>query len=263
MYLDSSNYDEFWRRGWTVVEGVFSRGEAEAIARVATRICEDELAAEATAYHADRSDDGAAMAPRKLGSPFTKAPELRTFVLDPRLRSSIEQLVARSPLLCVDQILMKPPRFGSEKPYHQDNAYFRCHPDDEVITAWIALDDVDESNGCLRYIDGSHTGPILDHVTRPDEPHNKVPPQDQIDLSKEAPACVKKGGVVFHHCRTLHTSRRNESDQWRRGYATHWVTAGVTSEIGTVDNAYFNKNADLYNEAVASADARAHELSSS
>ena len=28
-----------------------------------------------------------------------------------------------------------------------------------MITAWLALDDVDEENGCLRYIDGSHPDP--------------------------------------------------------------------------------------------------------
>ena len=70
----------------------------------------------------------------------------------------------------------------------------------------------------------SHKGPILPHETLdPDEPYNLVPPPELIDLSKEALAIVNKGGVVFHHSQTLHTSHRNESDRWRRGYdATHW-----------------------------------------
>ena len=55
-------------------------------------------------------------------------------------------------------------------------------PGDEVITAWIALDDVDEENGCLRYINGSHRGGILPHVPIPGEPHNKAPVASDIDL---------------------------------------------------------------------------------
>ena len=130
--------------------------------------------------------------------------------------------------------MMKPPRLGSAKPYHQDNFYFRCHPDDQVITAWIALDDVDAGNGCLRYIDGSHLGPILPHIRfLARRLIIRRPAPELIDLSKESLAPVRKGGVVFHHSKTLHTSHRNESDRWRRGYATHWATAKVTSEINT------------------------------
>ena len=54
-------------------------------------------------------------------------------------------------------------------------------------------------------------------------------------------ARVRKGGVVFHHGNTLHTSGRNESDRWRRGYATHWVTSAVTCRINTLKKAYFNR----------------------
>jgi ectoine hydroxylase-related dioxygenase (phytanoyl-CoA dioxygenase family) len=108
-----------------------------------------------------------------------------------------------------------------------------------VITAWIALDDVDATNGCLRYIDGSHKGPILPHLPVPGEEHNLAPSPELIDLNKESLAIVGKGGVVFHHGTTLHTSHRNESDRWRRAYATHWVTADVTSESPVLENAHF------------------------
>ena len=57
-------------------------------------------------------------------------------------------------------------------------------------------------------------------------------------------------GVVFHHSKTLHTSHRNESDQWRRAYATHWASAGVVSELDTIKNSYYNCHTDLYHEAL-------------
>ena len=56
-----------------------------------------------------------------------------------------------------------------------------------VIAAWIAMDDGDESNGCLRHIEGSHKGSVLPYETPdPDEPYNLLPPPKLIDLSKEA-----------------------------------------------------------------------------
>ena len=260
MHLSKMQHQDFWHRGWMVVESVFAVEEVDSIAQLATRLCERELYASDSTSAADRSNDGLHVAPRKLGSPFTKSPEFAKFVLDPRLRSLVKKLTGQRALLCVDQIMMKPPHFGSAKPYHQDNAYFLCHPDDDVITAWIALDDVDESNGCLRYIEGSHLGPILNHEPLPNEGYNKVPAVELIDLKKETAACVKKGGVVFHHCKTLHTSHRNNSSNWRRGYATHWVSDRVVSENDTIKNGYFHAHEDLYQATIAELTSRSTSL---
>jgi len=143
--------------------------------------------------------------------------------------------------LVTDQIFMKPPHFGSAKPYHQDNYYFECEPVDQVISAWVALDDADADNGCVRYIDGSHKLGMLPHDPVPDVHHTFVPPPELIDLSKESLGVVRKGGVAIHHSMTLHTSHRNASDRWRRGYASHWVTREVTSTSETLQQAYFNR----------------------
>jgi len=161
--------------------------------------------------------------------------------MPPALPVVLTVLLGDQPLLKSDQIFMKPPHVGSAKPYHQDNFYFQCTPGDHVITAWIALDDVDKQNGCLRYISGSHAGGVVPHNEVPNEPYNLTPPDDLVDLSREALAPVRQGGVVFHHSETLHTSHRNTSDRWRRGYATHWVTADVTSKTDGLDQAYFNQ----------------------
>jgi len=250
MRLDPEIFDAYWERGWVVVERVFTAAAVDRIVELVARSCEEEIARQSDqSYFADRTAGGDVV-PRKLDLPFLKHAEFRAFAMDVRLRALIEQLIGKPPMLVQDQIFMKPPRFGSAKPYHQDNAYFLSHPDDEVITAWIALDDVDASNGCLRYIEGSHRGPILEHPPLPGEPYNISPAQEDIDINHEALACVGKGGVVFHHSKALHSSHRNDSDRWRRAYATHWASAEVTSENETIAEAYYNAYSDLYEEAV-------------
>ncbi len=245
--MDRTTYDIYWQRGWGVVEGIFGRDEVDRIAELAVTVWEQEEARTGQSQFgnvapiSDVAPDGKTPVPRKIGNPFVKHDEFANLALDQRLVGEIESLLGGKPLLMTDQIFMKPPHHGGPKPYHQDNAYFLCHPDDHVLTAWIALDDVDELNGCLRYIDESHRGPILPHEEIPGEPYNKVPPADLIDLSKESLAEVKKGGVVFHHSKALHTSHRNDSDRWRRGYATHWVTADVTSDSDVLGGAYFKR----------------------
>lgn len=228
-------------RGWLVVEGVYSHAEADEVARLAVETADAmDVEESMEGYLLDRSESGET-APRKIDSPYLRNPLFRDFALDGRLRDILRNLTGEEPLLKSDQLFMKPPRFGSEKPYHQDNFYFRCTPGGHVITAWIALDDVDEENGCLRYISGSHKKGIIDHVAVPGQPYNLAPPDDLINWEMEASAPVRKGGVVFHHSETLHSSRRNTSDRWRRGYATHWVTASVTTETDNLDSAYFRR----------------------
>lgn len=233
----------YLENGWVVVEDVFTVEEVEVICREAMGISTRELKDAEAGYAADAACDGT-LAPRKIDHPFMKSAVFRQAALNAKLAGILEGLLGREPLLARDQIFMKPPRFGSAKPYHQDNAYFLCSPADDVITAWIALDDVDGENGCLRYIDGSQKLGLIPHEPIPGEPHNKAPRADMVDLSQESLGCVRKGGVLIHHGWTLHTSHRNESDRWRRAYATHWVTDRCTSEVGILDDAIFRS--ELY-----------------
>lgn len=234
--------DQYQAHGWVVVEGVYTPEEAEQIAGIALEVSthEEMQDDQGRSYKLDVSEDGRT-APRKIDQPFLKHPAFQSFVLDTRLEEILTILLGVQPLLKGDQIFMKPPQFGSAKPYHQDNFYFNCHPGNHVITAWIALDDVNEENGCLRYISGSHAEGIIPHEAVPGQPYDLTPKAGQIDLSREAMAPVRKGGVVFHHSETLHTSHRNTSDRWRRAYATHWVTSDVTTETDNLDHAYFNQ----------------------
>ena len=57
----------------------------------------------------------------------------------------------------------KPPGTDSPTPPHQDNYYFCLRPP-SVLTIWLALDPVDEENGCLRYVAGSHRQGIRAHA---------------------------------------------------------------------------------------------------
>jgi phytanoyl-CoA hydroxylase len=252
MTAAEETYRTYWDRGWTVVPDVFSENEIDPIARLAMATAINEQPDASTVDAEVDLDENGQFLPRKVNWPFTKDEHFRRFALNLQLRELLAGIIGKPVLLLFDQVFLKPPRHGSAKPYHQDNAYFLCHPDDEVITAWIALDDVDEANGCLRYIDGSHRLPILAHNEIKGEKYNLMPDETDIDFSRESLAPVKKGGVVLHHSKALHTSHRNTSNRWRRAYATHWATADVVSEVNTIERAYFNQHADLYADVLQS-----------
>ena len=82
----------------------------------------------------------------------------------------------------------------------QDNFYFGLTESDCVLTCWIALDDANAENGCMRYIDGSHSEGIVEHVcTDPANPFNLDAPLDWVtdkaggeQMPKERLAEVKR-----------------------------------------------------------------------
>jgi len=228
--VDLNIGEQYLEWGWETVPGVYTDTECDAIAKLSLAYVDQVV----------EKTDGA-QEPRKVSRAYPCDLAFRAFVHDPRLVDLVRRFIGGEPLLMMDQIFMKPPRHGSKKPYHQDNAYFKCEPADQLVTAWIALDDVNEENGCLRYIDGSHKGEILDHIPAPGHEYDRSPDPAAIDLSRESLAIVSKGSVVFHHVNTLHTSHENRSDRWRRGFATHWVTTAVTGDSNKFKTGYFHE----------------------
>ena len=55
----------------------------------------------------------------------------------------------------------KLPHDGKRVSWHQDASYWPLTPS-KAITAWLAIDDADVGNACMRFIPGSH---VLGHLT--------------------------------------------------------------------------------------------------
>ena len=127
-----------------------------------------------------------------------------------------------------DQALFKPPH-GQAKPLHQDQSYFLVDPVDDLVTAWIALDEATLDNGCMTYVPGSHRHGILPITPDPERPVHHVPDTRGLDLP-EAVACpVPAGSVIFHHGCALHASSDNDTDTWRKALILHFSASEATS----------------------------------
>ncbi|MGI8978222.1 MAG: phytanoyl-CoA dioxygenase family protein [Pirellulaceae bacterium] len=121
----------------------------------------------------------------------------------------------------------KPPGTSKHTPPHQDNYYF-CLKPPKVITIWMALDKVDDGNGCLRYVRGSHLQPI--------RPHNRsnvlgfsqgITDYGPLDEAREERIHLQPGDVVAHHGNTIHRADANGSPtRHRRAFAM--VLKGVS-----------------------------------
>lgn len=164
---------------------------------------------------------------RKLDNPHSVRPFFKTLAHDPALVAHVEALIGRGVSVYFSQIFFKPPHGGGPKPAHQDNFYFGPSDPEGVVTAWIALDDADEENGCLRFGQATHKGPILPHSAPDDRPFDLQIAEADLAAVEMRPAPVPRGGVSFHHGGTVHRSGDNRSDRWRRACALHYVRNDV------------------------------------
>ncbi len=110
------------------------------------------------------------------------------------------------------QYFNKPPLIGQPTPAHQDGYYFmldRC----EAVTMWLALDEVDEENGCVRYIPGSHFEGMRAHgrTTTLGFSQGIIDYPTPDDQAREVAMHAYPGDLLTHHALTIHRADGNRS----------------------------------------------------
>ena len=111
------------------------------------------------------------------------------------------------------QYFNKPPLIGKPTPAHQDGYYFMLEPN-EAVTMWLALEPVDEENGCVRYVKGSHRYGMRDHGRTKTLGFSQGMTDFGCpnDLENEVFCPTKAGDLLVHHSLTIHRADGNESN---------------------------------------------------
>jgi ectoine hydroxylase-related dioxygenase (phytanoyl-CoA dioxygenase family) len=148
----------------------------------------------------------------------------RDLLFQPRITAEIAQLArARQVRLWHDQIQYKPAATGGVNMWHQDGPYWPILRPKDQVTAWIALDDVDEENGCMSMVPGSHAWGDQIQVLHNLKEFTDMT-SERAGRAIEVAACpVRAGGVHYHHSLTWHGSPANASGRPRRAIALHYM----------------------------------------
>jgi len=109
------------------------------------------------------------------------------------------------------QYFNKPAGIGLPTPPHQDGFYFMLEPN-AAVTMWLALDDVDEENGCVRYVKGSHKNGLQPHGATGTLGFSKGLLEYPADNRKNEIACpASPGDLLVHHALTIHRADGNRT----------------------------------------------------
>jgi phytanoyl-CoA hydroxylase len=139
----------------------------------------------------------------------------------PVLIEITERLIGDKVNLIQDMALLKPPLIGTEKPWHQDMAYFLVAPIEGIIGTWTALDPATPANGCMHLIPGSHlSGPKAHYHDR-----DCQLPDEVIEVERDVMVPLSPGGVLFFSALVHHGTPPNSSEDRRRALQFHYASA--------------------------------------
>jgi ectoine hydroxylase-related dioxygenase (phytanoyl-CoA dioxygenase family) len=157
----------------------------------------------------------------QLLKPSLYAPQLLLTRHFQRLQAVARQLLGPDMQFNFDHAIIK--RVGSAvaTPWHQDDAHHRDpHTQFDQISCWMPLQDVDEINGCMSYLPGSHVGPLLAHHSPQGDPriHALECSPELFDAAAAVVLPLAVGECIVHDGRTLHAALPNRSGGDRLAY---------------------------------------------
>lgn len=145
----------------------------------------------------------------------------------PEILDAVAQLIGEDIIIWGSALFCKAGKGGRATPWHQDGHYWPIRPL-ATVTVWIAIDEVNSENSCLRVIPGSHR----DRVSYPHDTDNSdaiilnqvlrtenfasAPPRD-IEL--------KPGHFSIHDVYLIHGANPNNSGKRRAGMVFRYMPA--------------------------------------
>lgn len=174
-------------------------------------------------------------------------PFLVDIATQPPILDAAESILGPDLLLWSVEFFIK--EAGSEAivSWHQDITYWGMEGTYEQISAWIALTNVTEQSGCMRFVPGSHKQNLVEH--RDTFAANNLLSRGQelaVDVDEDEAVLdeLRPGEFSLHHGRMFHASGPNRSDDRRIGMVVRFITPQVATAQGTRDFAMVVRGCD-------------------
>jgi hypothetical protein len=146
----------------------------------------------------------------------------------PRIVGYVKDLLGENVVGWGSHYFCKLPGDGRAVGWHQDAGYWPLTPS-KAVTVWLAIDDANAGNACMRFIPGSHHyGHLTYQLTEEGDASilNQVVPEAER-WGSPFDNVLKAGSASLHSDLLLHGSEVNTSAQRRCGLALRYTTVDV------------------------------------
>ena len=154
-------------------------------------------------------------------------------ITHPRITAIVKDVLGDEVVGWGAHFFCKMPGDGKIVAWHQDASYWPLTPS-KTLTVWLAVDNADVENGCMKFVAGSHLlGPVtFRHSTAGED--NVL---DQTVENAEQYGTVVynellAGQISIHSDLLLHSSEANHSQRRRCGLTLRYCTPDVRGTLG-------------------------------
>lgn len=191
--------EAFQKNGYIVLKSLYTQEEVK------------RLKEEAAAVMSRPPDD-------KIGVFLGLAPVSELFkqaAAAPALADTLKAIIGPQVRFLNDKLVLKNAETDFGSPWHQDYPYWHGS---HKLSVWIALDDANPDNGCLRVVPGSHLQGSIDHDGDASDGKGFVNrlTETAIDPSQVVDLPAASGDAIVFHDLLLHSSypNRTGADRW-------------------------------------------------
>jgi len=153
-----------------------------------------------------------------------------------KILDTVEDIIGKNILVGGTTLFIKDPDKKGFVSFHQDAKYIGFEPHNWV-TAWLAITDSNEENGCMRMYSGTHKEDLKVHNEKFNDGNLLTRGQtvENVLIEKTEPVILKAGQMSLHHPKIVHGSGINRSDKRRIGFAIQsYIGTNVEQVIGKV-----------------------------
>lgn len=163
-----------------------------------------------------------------ISSAHLKYGPVYDILTQPRIVNYIADLMGEDVIAWGSHFFCKMPKDGKMVAWHQDASYWPLSPS-KAATVWLAVDDADQENACMKFVAGSHHFGHMTYRESESSEHNVL--NQSIDNAEQYGQVVydvlKAGQVSIHSDLLLHGSEANHSPRRRCGLTLRYCAASV------------------------------------
>ncbi|HEY0868456.1 MAG TPA: phytanoyl-CoA dioxygenase family protein [Fimbriimonas sp.] len=232
---------QFEEQGYVVLKGLFPREECDAYIEHYMNLRSEERPGDFSGVD-PKSNDPLKRYPRMINMHRWDDVSMK-WLIDSRLNEALTELLGQEPYP-VQTMLYYKPAGARGQALHQDQFYLRVQPG-TCVAAWMALERIDEENGCMQVVPGTQNLPVLCTKTADTSQSFTdvtVPIPDGLE---PVPVLMDPGDVLFFNGSVIHGSYPNTSkDRFRRSLIGHYAT-GDAQALGEWYRPVYNMRGEV------------------
>ena len=212
--LSVAQIEQFNRDGFLKGLRIFDEAESEENRRYFDALLARVLAAGGTSY--------------SISTAHMKYGRVYDLLTNRRIVDCVRDLLGENVIAWGSHFFCKMPHDGKRVSWHQDASYWPLSPS-KTATVWLAIDDADRQNACMRFIPGTHHFGHLTYRLTENDGDNVLDQtvENAEEFGEPIDVELNAGEISIHSDLLLHGSEANDSDRRRCGLTLRYCAADV------------------------------------